>query len=218
MSSREESTWCVRDVLSGAVYPQPNKLIAEKVAEMHGHCEVFEKAHAPTDDERREKLARGIAREMKAPAVGRVHQHLAKAALAWVDDEQTHAPTDDEREAAWIEWKDGCMTRPPKQSFIAGWDAALRRSEAPEPQSEPTSVQLAARGSGKTHQMIDALLAQANERGIRVEVVYPQSESTSVGTRALTEFIDDLLDGDAGPDVPPFLAERILEFMEKEKR
>lgn len=31
----------------------------------------------------------------------------------------------DEREAAWIVWKDGCVTRPPKQSFMAGWDAAL---------------------------------------------------------------------------------------------
>lgn len=35
-------------------------------------------------------------------------------------------PSDAQREAAWIEWKDGCLTRPPKQSFEAGWRAALR--------------------------------------------------------------------------------------------
>ena len=34
--------WAVRDTLSGALYPQPNKLIAERVAEMHGHCEIIE--------------------------------------------------------------------------------------------------------------------------------------------------------------------------------
>ncbi len=33
--------WAVRDTLTGAVYPQPNKLIAEKVAEMHGNGEVI---------------------------------------------------------------------------------------------------------------------------------------------------------------------------------
>ena len=36
--------FAVRDKLTGAVYPQPNKTIAEKVAEMHGHCEVIELA------------------------------------------------------------------------------------------------------------------------------------------------------------------------------
>ena len=34
--------WAVRDTTSGAIYPQPNKLIAERVAEMHGHCEIIE--------------------------------------------------------------------------------------------------------------------------------------------------------------------------------
>jgi hypothetical protein len=33
--------WVVRDTRSGARYPQPNKFIAEKVAEMHGFCEVL---------------------------------------------------------------------------------------------------------------------------------------------------------------------------------
>lgn len=32
--------------------------------------------------------------------------------------------TPDEIEAAWVEWKAGCVTRPPKQSFFAGWRAA----------------------------------------------------------------------------------------------
>lgn len=35
-----DGKWSVRDTLTGTLYPQPNKLIAEKVAEMHGHSEV----------------------------------------------------------------------------------------------------------------------------------------------------------------------------------
>lgn len=34
--------WAVRDTLSGATYRQPNRLIAEKVAEMYGWAEVIE--------------------------------------------------------------------------------------------------------------------------------------------------------------------------------
>jgi hypothetical protein len=34
--------WSVVDKLTKAVFPQPNKLIADKVAEMHGQCEVIE--------------------------------------------------------------------------------------------------------------------------------------------------------------------------------
>ena len=33
--------WSVKDTLTGEVYKQPNKLIAEKVAEMHGLCTVI---------------------------------------------------------------------------------------------------------------------------------------------------------------------------------
>lgn len=43
---------------------------------------------------------------------------------------------------------------------------------------EPTPVTLHARAAGKTQALIESLLAQANERGIRVEVVYPQGEPT----------------------------------------
>jgi hypothetical protein len=48
----------VRDTLTGATYPQPNKLIALKVAQMHGNCEVVP-ATQPTPDER-EALAKII--------------------------------------------------------------------------------------------------------------------------------------------------------------
>lgn len=48
--------------------------------------------------------------------------------------------------------------------------------------SEPTRVQLyASRGAGKTQTLIESLLAQANERGIHVEVVYPQGKPTPDG-------------------------------------
>lgn len=39
--------YAARDTITGTVYPQPNKLIAEKVAQWHGHCEVIE---LPEDD------------------------------------------------------------------------------------------------------------------------------------------------------------------------
>lgn len=29
----------------------------------------------------------------------------------------------DAAEAAWVDWKGGCVTRPPKASFLAGWRA-----------------------------------------------------------------------------------------------
>lgn len=41
-------------------------------------------------------------------------------------------------------------------------------------QTEPTTVQLMARRGGKTQALIESMLAQANERGIRVEIVHPE--------------------------------------------
>ena len=43
-TSRAE--WAARDTVTAATYPQPNRLIAEKVAEMHGLCEVVRLAGA----------------------------------------------------------------------------------------------------------------------------------------------------------------------------
>lgn len=46
--------------------------------------------------------------------------------------------------------------------------------------TEPTQTRLfAGRSHGKTQALIESLLAQANERGIRVEIVYPQGEPGS---------------------------------------
>lgn len=53
---------------------------------------------------------------------------------------------------------------------VAGYDEAMR-----EKTTGPTPLRIYASGKGKTQAMIDALLAQANDRGVRVEVVYPQS-------------------------------------------
>ncbi|WDH77899.1 hypothetical protein PTQ19_10235 [Microbacterium esteraromaticum] len=68
------------------------------------------------------------------------------------------------------------------------WDAAeftlrladvrvIGRETQAEP-ADPPTVQLMARKGGKTQALIDSMLGQANERGIRVEVVYPQAEPT----------------------------------------
>lgn len=37
-----DAGWAVRDDLTGAIYRQPNKLIAEKVAAMHGNSSVLQ--------------------------------------------------------------------------------------------------------------------------------------------------------------------------------
>lgn len=52
-----------------------------------------------------------------------------------------------------------------------------RRPVQVEPTDAPT-VQFMARKGGKVQALIDSLLAQANERGIHIEVVYPQGEPT----------------------------------------
>lgn len=36
-----DERYAVQDTISGAIYPQPNKLIAEKVADLHGQCIVL---------------------------------------------------------------------------------------------------------------------------------------------------------------------------------
>jgi hypothetical protein len=69
----------------------------------------------------------------------------------------------------------------------ADFDIATSRPLGPEPQGEPTdapTVQLVARRGGKTRALIDSMLAQANERGIHVEVVYPQGEPTDAEVEA----------------------------------
>ena len=51
-------------------------------------------------------------------------------------------------------------------------------------QTEPPTIQFSARRIGKSQALIDSMLAQANERGIRVEVVYPQAEPTDAQVQA----------------------------------
>lgn len=51
--------WAVRDTLTGTTYRQPNKLIAEKVAAMHGASEVLQ-VPPPSADEHEEQ-----ARELR---------------------------------------------------------------------------------------------------------------------------------------------------------
>ena len=65
--------------------------------------------------------------------------------------------------------------------------AALHRPA----QTKPTDIQFAARRSGKSQALIDSMLAQANEHGIRVEVVYPQSEPTDAQCDAITQALID---------------------------
>ena len=61
-------------------------------------------------------------------------------------------------------------------------------------QTEPTDIQFAARRSGKSQALIDSMLAQANERGIRVEVVYPQTEPTDAQIEAVADSIESFFE------------------------
>ena len=50
--------------------------------------------------------------------------------------EEAHTPTDDEREAQANRYVAGRGDSQTRRDFLAGWDAALRRSEVPEPSAE----------------------------------------------------------------------------------
>jgi hypothetical protein len=66
MTGVDDGKWSVRDTLTGTVYHQPNKTIAEKVAEWHGHSEVVPgwPAVAPSPVNEREALIAAINREL----------------------------------------------------------------------------------------------------------------------------------------------------------
>jgi len=128
-------------------------------------------------------------------------------------------PTDGEREDLAHIIRNADSKGPVFASTLADLivGAGFRRHEAPEPQGEPCCthpkcpggslcccqsdpepqgdssdapiVHLMARRGGKTQAMIKALLAQANERGIRVEVVYPQSEPTEAAAKVAAQHI-----------------------------
>lgn len=57
--------YAVRDERSGALYPQPHKLIAKKVAEMHGNCVVV-----PLPEEPVERLALAYLNLLRARVFG----------------------------------------------------------------------------------------------------------------------------------------------------
>lgn len=135
------------------------------------------------------------------PATGPASRFLLdRAAAALEDAEKVRTPTDDgrdAREAAWQEYRSkmfeldaqnnlaGRGLIPSHRDWHAGWDAhAARRVAQGEPSDTPT-MQVVARRGGKSQALIESLLAQANERGIRVEVVYPQGEPSDAIRAAL---------------------------------
>lgn len=62
--------------------------------------------------------------------------------------------------------------------------AALREQGE---QTDALTVQFFARRGGKSQALIDSMLAQANDQGIRVEVVYPQTEQTDAAERRMRD-------------------------------
>ena len=73
-------------------------------------------------------------------------------------------------------WVCGKCAREVAQGVDDGQIPEHHRTCPKRAQTEPTVIQFAARRNGKSQALIDSMLAQANEHGIRVEVVYPQPE------------------------------------------
>lgn len=61
---------------------------------------------------------------------------------------------------------------------LASHDLTILANQAFIEKAQAPTIQFSARRIGKSQALIDSMLAQANERGIRVEVVYPQTEPT----------------------------------------
>lgn len=164
----------------------------------------------PTDDEREpsiEEVTAAFQEHEGAPtwqddpvardAALRWHMRGFKDGLLARRSVQGDAPgwsTDDRREAMaeghrrFDEW---ATTRGPDlaDASINGFALGAEWQKARTVQGEPTPVRFVARQGGKAQSTIDVLLAQANEHGIRVEVVYPQGEPTDAEVLvALDEF------------------------------
>lgn len=100
--------WSVRDTLTGTLYPQPNKLIAQKVAEMHGQSEVvlgWPETTPPTDAEREALVDHALRIASKGVQINdghtySVHAHdlvdYAETIRALVLEIRRHGPITDE--------------------------------------------------------------------------------------------------------------------------
>lgn len=140
-------------------------------------AEVVEKAHTPTDDEREAlwdafddmhriteggcdtrgdhvaDMVLGLGfRRTEVPEPSRVAEMIEQSSFGTPEAQELRATVSDEKARALV-------------------DEANRRSEPQGEPSDAATVHLMARKGGKTQALIDAMLAQANERGIRVEVV-----------------------------------------------
>lgn len=146
-----------------------------------------EKAHTPTDDDR-ESGRLAIEGVLKACMLtfATSYEDAAGMAIDAVFDVlrrpvQGEPPADPYFDDGMID-PDICRECEEPES-----SCRCVQARTPEPQSEPTdapTAQLLARKGGKTQALIDSMLAQANERGIRVEIVYPQGEPTDAEVEA----------------------------------
>lgn len=129
--------------------------------------EAAEKAHTPTDDER-EALANLVQLGFVTDWYEAADRVLA-AGFRRSEGPRDHQddPHDDE------------LTRERDHHGIDP-EPQGEPSDSQEQQFDPILIHLAAHKGGKTQALIDSMLAQANERGIRVEVVQPQIKQSEV--------------------------------------
>lgn len=127
------------------------------------------------------------------------------AALPWVVPtpevelvKEEHTPTDDEREAQANRYVAGRGDSQTRRDFLAGWDAALRRSEVPEPSRVAEMIEQSSFGTPEAQELratvsdekARALVDEANRRS------EPQGEpSDAVIVDMLSAFYDEERDG-----------------------
>lgn len=110
------------------------------------------------------------------------------------------APTDDEREALAHAIRKGSGASRYQSILLA--DQILPHLDGFRrlAHTKPTDILFSARQGGKSQALIDSMLTQANERGIRVEVVYPQTEPTDAQVNAASKVFWDRMTREAPID------------------
>lgn len=114
------------------------------------------------------------------------------AARHIVDDENWPEPQAEPSDDMSIPGPSENVRGPATSERLSQLEVALEITEAVLMQSEPSAaptVQFFARRAGKSQALIESMLEQANERGIRVEVVYPQVEPSDAQVDAAGDLL-----------------------------
>lgn len=167
--------WCIDNEIDDKELVRLRYLLDAVQLHLYDVRDGAEQAHAPSDDEREALADRLTGDILDAVPDDNDMQHVLELAAAALRRTAVQEPSGET-------WKCGKCGGTPYEHSLTTSECIWEPVEAhPDPQVEPSdapTVQLMARKGGKTQALIDSLLGQANERGIRVEVVYPQGGPT----------------------------------------